>query len=112
MPETPEDDAALAAAAVSGSRTAFSDLVRRHQGVVFRIARRILKDDGEAADAAQEAFLKAFKNLAQFDRSRPFAPWLYRIARNHALDVARSKGVSIEVLERAGATDDADDAAA
>src|SRR5688500_20225550 len=96
-------DAALVAAAARGRRDAFSDLVKRHQGTVFRIALRILRDEGEASDAAQEAFLKAFRNLQSFDTARPFAPWLYRIARNHALDMARSKSASTERLEIARA---------
>ena len=99
-------DAALVAAAVRGRREAFSELVKRHQGTVFRIALRIVRDDGEASDAAQEAFLKAFRNLQSFDTARPFAPWLYRIARNHALDMVRSKGASLELLERAASAGD------
>jgi RNA polymerase sigma-70 factor (ECF subfamily) len=102
-------DAALVAAAVRGRRDAFSDLVKRHQGTVFRIALRILRDDGAASDASQEAFLKAFRNLQSFDLARPFAPWLYRIARNHALDMARSKGASLEVLEKASPSDEEDE---
>src|SRR5438552_792747 len=97
----PQTDAALAAAARGGNRSAFSELVRRHQGTVFRIALRILGDGGEASDAAQEAFLKAFRNLASFDTARPFAPWLYRISRNQALDALRAKRGSPEILERA-----------
>lgn len=107
-------DAALIAAAVRGRREAFSDLVKRHQGTVFRIALRILRDEGEASDAAQEAFLKAFRNLQSFDTARPFAPWLYRIARNHALDMARSKSASPERLEiaRIGGDDEDEGAGA
>lgn len=102
-------DAALITAAVRGRREAFSDLVKRHQGTVFRIAFRILRDEGDAGDAAQEAFLKAFRNLQSFDTTRPFAPWLYRIARNQALDKVRSKKSSPEVLERAGNDDEDQD---
>ncbi len=98
MPETADDETA-AAAVVRGKRECFAELVRRHQGTVYRIARRILNDDGEAADAAQEAFVKAYRNLPSFDTSRAFAPWLYRIARNHALDVSRKRGASPERLE-------------
>ena len=102
----PGSDTATAAKAVRGDRAAFAALVKRHQGTVYRIALRILRDEGDAGDAAQEAFLKAFRNLASFDTTRPFAPWLYRIARNHALDVARHKGVSPEVLERSDRDDE------
>jgi len=102
-------DAALIAAAARGRREAFSELVKRHQGTVFRIAFRILRDEGDARDAAQEAFLKAFRNLQSFDTARPFAPWLYRIARNQALDKVRSKKSSPEILERADIGDEDED---
>lgn len=105
-------DAALVAAAVRGRREAFSELVKRHQGTVYRIALRILRDEAEAGDAAQEAFLKAFRNLQGFDLARPFAPWLYRIARNQSLDVARAKGASLELLERSSPDEDAGEEAA
>ena len=95
------NEAEVAKRAVLGDRAAFAALVKRHQGTVYRIALRILRDEGDANDAAQEAFLKAFRNLSSFDSTRPFAPWLYRIARNHSLDVARHKGASPEELERA-----------
>lgn len=105
MPDT-RTDAEHARGAAAGQRASFEELVRRHQGTVFRICLRILRDEGEAGDAAQEAFLKAFRHLATFDPSKAFAPWLYRIARNHSLDMARHRGLSVEVLERAGADED------
>ena len=105
---TPElaNEADVAKRAVLGDRAAFAALVKRHQGTVYRIALRILRDEGDANDAAQEAFLKAFRNLGGFDTTRPFAPWLYRIARNQSLDVARRKGASPEELERADRDDE------
>ena len=108
MPES-RTDAALAAAARGGDRAAFSEVVKRHQGTVYRLALRILGDPGDANDAAQEAFLKAYRNLSSYDPGRPFAPWLFRIARNHSLDVRRKKTGSPEQLERAD-PDDPDDA--
>src|SRR5579859_4041791 len=99
MPES-RTDAALAAAARGGDRAAFSEVVKRHQGTVYRLALRILGDPGDANDAAQEAFLKAYRNLSSYDPGRPFAPWLFRIARNHSLDVRRKKTGSPEQLER------------
>jgi RNA polymerase sigma-70 factor (ECF subfamily) len=97
----PSTDVAVALDAARGNRAAFAELVKRHQGTVYRITLRILRNEAEANDAAQEAFLKAFRNLGSFDTTRPFAPWLFRIARNQALDVARRKGTSLEELERA-----------
>ena len=70
----------------AGSVEALTRLVEAHQQVVYRIALRIVGNRQEAEDVAQEAFVKAFQALERFDPRRPFAPWLYRIARNAALN--------------------------
>ncbi len=57
-----------------------------------RYVRRILGRDGQAVeDVLQEVFLKAYVNLNDFDRARPFGPWIYRIARNEAISLLRKK---------------------
>ena len=76
----PADDRDLARRAASGDRHAFSELVRRHQSVVYNVAYRLLGERGEAQDAAQETFLRAYRYLASYDPDKPLAPWLKRIA--------------------------------
>ncbi len=66
-----------------GNPAAFEDIVNRYQGVVLRLARRYLGDEQDAADAAQEIFLKTYRALALFSLERRFMPWLYGIALNH-----------------------------
>lgn len=61
-------------------------LVERHQDVVLRVAARIV-GDGDAADVAQDAFLRAFHRLDRFRGDAPFRSWLLRIAHNSALDM-------------------------
>jgi RNA polymerase sigma-70 factor (ECF subfamily) len=71
---------------------AFAEVVRRHQAVVFGAAFRVVHDPTAAEDLAQEAFLRAFKALDDYRGEGGLAAWLYRIARNLALNsVTRSR---------------------
>jgi RNA polymerase sigma-70 factor (ECF subfamily) len=84
-PTTPAEDAALARAIVGGDLRAFERLMRRHNRVLFRTARAILKDDGEAEDALQEAYLLAHRSMASFRGDARLSTWLTRIVANEAL---------------------------
>lgn len=96
------DDAALAARAAAGDRDAFGELVLRHQSTVRRVCRSVTLDDHDADDAAQEAFLSALDRIETYDRTRPFGPWLMRIATNAAIDLLRRKNVRrTEALDEA-----------
>jgi RNA polymerase sigma-70 factor (ECF subfamily) len=87
------DDAALAARARSGDRTAFGALVERFAPQARRVARAVLEDPDDADDAAQDAFLAALTKLDQYDPQRPFGPWLLRIVANAAADRRRRRKV-------------------
>lgn len=82
----PPDDADLARRARGGEPAAYGELVRRHQTAVFNVCLRLLGHRQEAEDAAQEAFLRAYERLETFDLSRPFGPWIRRVAANHCLN--------------------------
>lgn len=73
-----------------GDRGAFGELVRRHHTAIFRVCYRILFDRDDAADATQEAFLRAYKNFSTFHGSSAFKTWMVRIAVNVSLN-ARSR---------------------
>jgi RNA polymerase sigma-70 factor (ECF subfamily) len=83
----------LVAAAKDGDQDAFGTLVDRYSGVVRRVARSILENGFDADDAAQDAFLLAWRNLDRFDTRRPFRPWLMRITVNAATDLYRRRKV-------------------
>ncbi len=72
--------------AKQGDTVAFAELVGRYQTAVFNIAYRFLGNRQDAEDAAQEAFVRAFRAMDRFDTARPFAPWIKRIAANHCLN--------------------------
>src|SRR5262249_40049361 len=70
---------------------AFAELIEAHGGRLFTVAKRILRNDDDARDAVQDAFLSAFKGLAAFNGSSKVSTWLHRIAVNAALMRLRSR---------------------
>lgn len=74
-----------------GGCSAFAELVRRHHPAVLALCRSMLNDPSEADDAAQEAFLRAWRGLAEFSGGSGFGTWLYRIASNRCLDLLRAR---------------------
>jgi RNA polymerase sigma-70 factor (ECF subfamily) len=70
-----------------GQVEAFGELVRRYQTSVYNVCYRVLGDPAEAEDAAQEAFLRAFRRLGSYDAERPFGPWMRRIAANMSINL-------------------------
>jgi RNA polymerase sigma-70 factor, ECF subfamily len=86
-------DEELVERARAGDMRSFETLVTRHHDVVLRVATRIVGEN-DAADVAQDAFLRAFHRLSAFRGDAPFRTWLLRIAHNSALDaVARRRRV-------------------
>ena len=83
--EPVSDELALVNAAKAGDVSAFEQLVKRYDRNVFRIAQHITHSREDAEDVVQEAFLKAYSNLGQFQGQSKFYTWLVRIAVNEAL---------------------------
>src|ERR1700757_1745063 len=79
------EELALVQAAKRGDDSAFEELVRRYDRNVFRIAQHITQNREDAEDVVQEAFLKAYGNLAKFQEQSKFYTWLVRLAVNEAL---------------------------
>jgi RNA polymerase sigma-70 factor (ECF subfamily) len=75
-----------------GERRAFDELVRRHQRSLWRLARRYVRNDADAADVTQQAFVRAFRGLGTFRGAATFRSWLYRIGINLALNHVRDRG--------------------
>src|SRR5450755_3570565 len=83
--EATGDELTLVHAAKAGDISAFEELVKRYDRNVFRIAQHITQNREDAEDVVQEAFLKAYRNLQQFQGQSKFYTWLVRIAVNEAL---------------------------
>jgi RNA polymerase sigma-70 factor (ECF subfamily) len=90
VPLTVDDEAQIVLRAQRGDAQAFAALVHRHERAVITLCSRYLRST-EAEDAAQDAFVRAYQALDRFDAGRPFAPWLYQIARRQCLDRLRKR---------------------
>lgn len=86
------EDAKLVEKAKDGDAAAYERLVRVHQQVAFRTAYVITGDAAEAEDAAQEAFVKAYRSLKRFRSGAPFRPWLLTIVANEARNRRKAAG--------------------
>ena len=87
------DEPALVARALAGDREALGTLVQWYAGSVRRVTRASLGNVYDADDASQDGVLSALVQLDQYDPSRPFGPWLLRIAANAAIDRRRRRTV-------------------
>jgi RNA polymerase sigma-70 factor (ECF subfamily) len=85
------DEAALVAQARKGGVDAFTALVNRYEGNIFRLARHITQNPEDAEDVLQETFLKAYEHLADFQGNSKFYTWLVRIAVNQSLMKLRKR---------------------
>ncbi len=90
-------DERLVEAAKRGHSMAFATLSERHRQQLFRAAHRITRSREDAEDAVQDALLRAFVHMADFDGRSSFATWLTRIAINSALMILRKKRASVEI---------------
>jgi RNA polymerase sigma-70 factor (ECF subfamily) len=82
-----------------GDDVAFGHLVQAYQVPVFNLCYRILGDDAEAEDAAQETFLRAYRHLRRYDPQRSFTTWLLSIASHHCIDRLRRRRMILLSLE-------------
>ena len=80
---------------LQGDLVLFELLMRRHNQRVYRAIRSILRDDSESEDVMQEAYVRAYEHLAQFEGRAKFSTWLTRIAVNEALKRLAARGSSI-----------------
>lgn len=89
MTRETDPDAQLISEIQHGSRDAFNQLVRRHQGAVRRMAQRLIKDEEEARDVAQEVFVLAWRELPKWRFKAKFFTWLYQTTWNLARGARR-----------------------
>jgi RNA polymerase sigma-70 factor, ECF subfamily len=93
-----QDEAGLLARAQGGDLSAFEEVVRRYQRRVYGVAFRVVRRHDVADDVVQEAFLRGHRALGSFDVTRPFGPWICRIAANLAVNHVRSPEAREEEL--------------
>ena len=100
------DDVELARRIGEGDHLAFETVMRRHNGMLFRVARSILKDDHEAEDALQDAYIDAHRQIRKFRGDSKLSTWLTRIVINEALGRLRKRKGDRVVVPLATASHD------
>jgi RNA polymerase sigma-70 factor (ECF subfamily) len=93
------EDQQLVEQVLAGDGDAFTELVERYQRDTYNLAYRMLGNVGEAEDAAQEGFLRAYKNLSRYDPSRSFKTWLLSITSNHCIDRLRKRRLTFLAID-------------
>lgn len=101
VPSVDSSDAELVGLALAGSDPAFAQIMRRYNRVLFRTARSIVKNDDDAQEALQDAYLRAWRALAGFRAEARLSTWLVRIVVNEALGRLRRTGAQILPLHAA-----------
>ena len=95
-----QTDPELVTACLSGREEAFAELVRRHQDAVFGLAVGMTRNREDAADMAQDAFIRAYKKLEQYNPDYAFRSWILRICANLTKNLFRSRMRRRETEER------------
>jgi RNA polymerase sigma-70 factor (ECF subfamily) len=95
----PIEEALLISRARDGDQEAFRQLVERYQGAVYNLAYRMLGDPGDAEDAAQEIFVRIYRQLGRYDPARKFSTWTLAIATNYCIDQLRRRRMQLVPLE-------------
>src|SRR3972149_6085735 len=92
-------DQALVQQTRGGDVESNGELVRRYQTSVFNVCYRVLGERREAEDLAQEAFIRAHERLRTYDETRPFGPWIRRVAANMCLNHLRNHRRVVQPLD-------------
>ncbi len=99
-------DQQIVAAVLAGHQHRFAELVGRYQGQIVNYVYRMLGNYDDAVDLSQDVFLKAYAALDSYRPQYPFGAWLFRIARNAAIDEIRRRRVATVSLDAPLQTDD------
>lgn len=100
-------DGELAALAAAGDARAFETIMRRHNRLLFRTARSILRSDAETEDAVQDAYLNAWRALGAFRDDAKLSTWLVRIVLNEALKRVRRRASNVVMFDSGAPLDEA-----
>ena len=99
MKATSETDIVLIDRILRGETPAYRELVNRHKDYAFTLSFRILNSREDAEEAAQDAFVRAFNGLQNFNREAKFTTWFYRVVMNAALTIQQKKKISVENID-------------
>ena len=88
---TDQNEARLVKRAKQGDMHAFEELILQHEKIVYNVALRMMNHSEDAKDISQEVFLKAYRNIGNFDERSQFSTWIYRITANTCIDEMRKR---------------------
>ena len=88
---TDQNEVRLVKRAKQGDMHAFEELILQHEKIVYNVALRMMNHSEDAKDISQEVFLKAYRNIGNFDERSQFSTWIYRITANTCIDEMRKR---------------------
>ena len=98
--KTKSDDNILINKALAGDQAAYEKLMKKYYQLIYNLIFRMISRKEDVEDLTQEAFIKAFNSLQNFDRQFAFSTWLFKIATNNAIDYLRKKKLNTFSIDR------------
>jgi RNA polymerase sigma factor (sigma-70 family) len=102
------EDSRLIKAALAGSDAAYSQIMRKYHDAIFSFIYRMVHDHEQVEDLTQEAFIKAFSSLKNFNEEFAFSTWLYKIATNNCIDHIRRRKLQMYSIDKPIESKDSD----
>ncbi|HMQ67960.1 MAG TPA: sigma-70 family RNA polymerase sigma factor [Ignavibacteria bacterium] len=102
------EDIALIDEALSGNQTSYEKLMKKYYQMIYNLVYRMISKKEDVEDLTQEAFIKAFHSLQNFDKQFAFSTWLFKIATNNAIDYLRKKKLYTFSIDKEIQADDSD----
>lgn len=102
------EDIVLIEEALGGSQASYGKLMKKYYQLIYNLVYRMISKKEDVEDLTQEAFIKAFNSLRNFDKQFAFSTWLFKIATNNAIDYLRKKKLSTFSIDKDIETDDND----
>ncbi len=106
MEATRATDEELVAAILDGEAALYTDLVQRYQGRLVNYLNRFLRNIDESQELSQEVFLKVYRALDRYNPRYRFSTWLFRVAKNAAIDLLRKRRLKLVPMQRVGVDGD------
>jgi len=103
-----EEDSRLIESALKGDDRAYKKLMRKYRPAIFNFIFRMVRDREQVEDLTQEAFIKAFNSLKNFNEEFAFSTWLYKIATNNCIDYIRKRKLQAYSIDKPIESKDSD----
>ena len=108
MSKSKAEDMVLIDEALAGRQNSYAKLMKKYQPMITHLIYRMISKKEDVEDLTQEAFIKAFNYLANFDKQYAFSTWLFKIATNNAIDYLRKKKLYTFSIDKKIQADDSD----